>query len=86
MKKIKYQQYVTKKGIDSIILERFPEYKCPECGKKGVYAGCIEDQYDEKSDEYIILSFDLFCKECGAVLGKWDNTDREYLFGQRKSW
>jgi len=32
-----------------------------------------------------ILSFDLFCNECGAVLGKWDNTNREYFLGKREN-
>lgn len=86
MKKIKYNSFVTQNEIDSIILKRFPNHKCPKCGKNGVYAGCIEDQYDEKCDENVILSFDLFCKECGAVLGKWDNTNREYFLGQREKW
>jgi 2-methylisocitrate lyase-like PEP mutase family enzyme len=53
-------------------------------GETGVYAGCIEDQYDEKCDENVILSFDLFCKECGAVLGKWDNTNRKYFLGAKR--
>lgn len=83
MRKIKYNRFFTSKDIDNIILSRYPDHKCPECSKIGVYAGCIEDQYDEKEDEDVILSFDMFCKECGAVLGKWDNTNREYFLGQR---
>lgn len=83
MSKVKYNHYITKSDIDAILLERFPEHKCPTCGKEGVYAGCVEDQYDEKHEEDVILSFDIFCKECGAVLGKWDNTNREYYLGRR---
>lgn len=83
MSKIKFNHYTTRNDIDNILLERFPEHKCPECGKNGVYAGCIEDQYDETHEENVVLSFDVFCKECGAVLGKWDNTNREYFLGHR---
>ena len=83
MSKVKYNHYITRGDIDTILLERFPKHKCPTCGKEGVYAGYVEDQYDEKHEEDVVLSFDIFCKECGAVLGKWDNTNREYFLGRR---
>ena len=86
MSKIKYKKFITKNDIDSIILDQYPDFKCPECNAKGVYAGCIEDQYDEIKDENVVISFSLFCNSCGAVLDKWDNTDHEYLFGKRKNY
>lgn len=84
MRKIKFRTFTTRKDTENIVLNFYPEYKCPECSKNGVYAACIEDQYDEKHDDYVILSFDLFCKECGALLGKWDNTNREYFLDRKQ--
>ncbi len=48
MRKIKYKRFITRKDLDNIILSCYPDYKCPECSRIGVYAGCIEDQYDER--------------------------------------
>ena len=42
-----------------------------------VYAGCVETQFDEKSEDDIVLSFQVFCKSCGQLVGAWDNTNRQ---------
>jgi len=84
MKKIKYNRLVKEEEIDGILQQKFNNYICPSCGKKGIYAGCIETQYDEKNDENVVLSFDVFCKDCGGVFGKWDNTNREYFLSKRE--
>lgn len=81
MKKVKYNSFVKENQIDSILEQRYHNKECPECHKNGIYAGCIEDQYDDKKGEYVILSFNVFCKECGAVLTKWDNTNRTHFLG-----
>ena len=83
MKKLKYNSFVTEKEIEGILLQKYPDHKCPSCGSNGIYAGCIETQYDEKRDEEVVLSFNVFCKDCGGVFGKWDNTNREYFLGKR---
>jgi len=82
-RKIKYASYIKEDQLESILEQKYPNKKCSECNKSGVYAGCIEIQYDEKTDENILLSFDVFCKECGAFLTKWDNTNREYFLNKR---
>ena len=82
-KKIKYNRYVLNKDIPEILKNKYPYLECPECHKNSVVSGCIEDQYDDRTDEYVILSFGIFCNECGAVLCKWDNTNREYFLGNR---
>lgn len=74
---------VTENDIDRILIEKFKDLKCPSCGKNGIYAGCVDTQYDENHDINNVLSFDVFCKDCGNVLGKWENTDRQYFLGKR---
>lgn len=83
-RKIKYTRRITEDQIPQILKEKYPNNICPECHKNGVYAGCIETQYEDKIDEMILLSFDVFCKECGAFLTKWDNTNRQYFLGKRE--
>jgi len=81
-RKVKFNSRITEDKIEAIVVSKFPNKECPDCHEKSVYAGCIEKQYDDKTDEEIILSFDVFCKSCGAFLSKWDNTNRNYYFGR----
>lgn len=83
MKKTKYNRFVTKDDIDRIIEEKYVDKKCPSCHKSALKACGIEEQYDEIKDEYVILSFTVICSECGDVLCKWDNTNRDYFLGKR---
>lgn len=83
MKKVKYNSFVTENEIDKILQQKYEENKCPSCGSNGIYAGCIETQYDDKRGENVVLSFDVFCKDCGDCFGKWDNTNREHFLGKR---
>lgn len=80
MKKKKYASYITNDSLESILEQKFPQKVCPECSKSGVYAASVEKDYDEDSEEEILLSFTAFCRECGAVLGMWDNTGRQSWF------
>jgi len=70
MRKIKYNSFVTRNEIDGIILKHFPNNKCPECGQNGVCAGCIEDQYDEKSDEYVYIIIRFILQRMRCCVGK----------------
>jgi len=79
MRKIKYKAYITEDEIDNIIMRKFPEKICPHCKHEGLYAGAIETQYESKYDEYIVLSFSVFCDKCHDFIDKWDNTDRKYF-------
>lgn len=81
--RIKYNSFVTKNEIEGILIQKYPDHRCPSCGSNGIYAGCVETQFDEKRDSNVVLSFDVFCRECGGFFGKWDNTNVEYLFGKR---
>lgn len=83
MAKIKYNQYITKDEIPNIIKEKYPNLKCPKCHHNTLYGGCLETQFDERKEKDVILSFVIFCKDCGACLNKWDNTNRNYFIGRR---
>lgn len=83
MNKMKYNKLVTENDIIGTLKAKFSDLKCPSCGEVGIYAGCIETQYDEKLEENVVLSFDVFCEKCGDFHGKWDNTDREYFLSKR---
>jgi RNase P subunit RPR2 len=80
VKKKKYIDRVTEDRLQSILEQKYPQMICPECNKSGVYAASIITDYDEDSEEEILLSFTVFCKECGGVLGTWDNTGRQSWF------
>jgi len=82
-RKIKFVSRINENQLQKILEKKYPNKECPTCHKNGIYAGCIEKQYDEKTNEYILLSFDVFCQECGDFLTKWDNTNRQYWLGQR---
>ena len=86
-RKIKYISYITEDKVDSLLKEEFPNLECPKCHHNSLYAGCVETEYnektDEKTDEKVLLSFGVFCKDCGACITKWDNTDRKYLMYRR---
>ncbi len=84
MKKTKYNRFITESEVDGILQQKYKDHNCPSCGSNGIYAGCIETEYDEQHDENVMLSFDVFCKDCGACLEKWDNTNREYFLGKRQ--
>lgn len=60
MRKIKYNQFITENEVDGILQQKCKNHKCPSCGSNGIYAGCIETQYDEGKDEYVVLSFDIW--------------------------
>jgi len=77
MNKIKYNRFITTKQIDNILVEKYPEKICPDCKQNKLYAGCIESQFDDKSEEDIVLSFQVFCNGCGHLVGAWDNTNRQ---------
>jgi hypothetical protein len=83
LNRIKYNKFVTEKDVNEIVESKFQGLICPSCGKVGIYAGCIETQYDEKRSDTVVLSFDVFCKICGDFIGKWDNTNREYFLSKR---
>lgn len=78
MKKNQYKNHILVNDVERIVEQKYKN-KCPDCGSNKIYAGCIETQYDEINDENILLSFDVFCKECGNCIGKWDNTNRKYF-------
>jgi len=80
MKKIKYREYITEDKVDDIIKRKYPDKICPQCKQKSLYAAAPETQYDDKNDDYVVLSFDIFCQNCGQFLAKWDNTYRKYFF------
>lgn len=83
MKKEKYNIFTTEGDINRILQQKFPELKCPSCGYNGIYAGSIETQFDNKIEENIVLSFNVFCSKCGSVFDKWDNTNRSYWLTNR---
>lgn len=83
MKKTKYRRFITRDQIEDILLAEFPKYKCPTCGKFGVCASAIEDEYDENHDDFVVLSFTPICQNCGDVLGGWDNTYRTPFLGRK---
>lgn len=70
--------------VDGILQQKYKDHNCPSCGSNGIYAGCMETEYDEQHDENVVLSFDVFCKYCGGCFDKWDNTNLEYFLGKRQ--
>lgn len=80
MKKKKYIDRITKDRLQSKLEQKYPKMICTECGKPGVYAAGVITDYDEEADEEILLSFTVCCKDCGGVLGAWDNTGRQSWF------
>ena len=83
MKKIKHNELVTERHIDAIIKQKYKDCRCPSCNKLGIYAGGLETQYNESHDEDLVLSFSVFCKDCGGVFGKWDNSNSDYWLSNR---
>lgn len=72
MKNKQYFKKLTEDDIKYLLKNIYPDYICSDCGEKGVYAGCCETIYDEEKEIECILTFDVFCKECGRFLDKWD--------------
>jgi uncharacterized Zn finger protein len=77
---MKIFSHTTIDQLPNIIKSKYIE--CPDCHQDSLYAGCIQTKYDTKLDEDIVLSFDVFCGNCGAFVAKWDTTDRNYFLGK----
>jgi ribosomal protein S27AE len=79
MSKVKYNQHITTKQVENILTQKYPNKTCPECKQDTLYAGGIETQFDDRTEDDIVLSFNVFCKNCGQLIGAWDNTNRQRL-------
>ncbi len=46
--KIKAKSFTREKDLPNIIKQKYNV--CPSCGKDALYAGCIEQEFDEEKD------------------------------------
>jgi len=79
---MKINRYTTEEKLKDIIKSKYKE--CPECHQDSLDAYGIENKYDEKLDKAIIISFNIICSNCGAVIAKWDGTNRDYYLAKRR--
>jgi len=82
MSKVKYSHLIDYNELNEILVDKYPNHICPKCKKEGIIARCVETNYDEKHHVNVLLSFSVFCNECGECFGRWDNTNRQYLLGK----
>ena len=61
----------TEEYMNLIILRDFKDFKCPDCGKNGIYGACIDTEYNIKLDKDMLVSFSVFCKYCGMSFNGW---------------
>lgn len=78
---MKSSSFISEESLHDIIKKKYD--RCPKCGEDTLYAGCLEQVYDDEYEDYNVLSFNVFCENCGEPIDNWDKTNRQYWLNSR---